>query len=219
MTEPSVDPELLRIHHWMPGVRDVLGPGLRAVVWVQGCTLACSGCMVPETWSSRGGTLVPAGELAAQMNRLPGVEGVTVSGGEPSEQAAGVAALLGHVKAAGKNTWLYSGYRLEELVARDDPATDLLLSRVDVLVDGRYEAQQAGALRWRGSANQRIWHLTDAIPRLHTAGDSSGGVEITLDGSGQLFVVGVPPPGFLQEFRAALESRGLSLRHSAPWRS
>lgn len=213
------EPEPLRIHRWMPAVRDVLGPGLRAVVWVQGCSLGCRGCMVPETWAPRGGLLVDPAALACEMLGRPDVEGVTVSGGEPTEQAAPVARLLREMKAAGKTTWVYSGYRLEELVARDDPATDLLLSCTDVLVDGRYDVSRAGEYRWRGSSNQRIIHLSDAIPLSVTSRLESGGVEVTLDAEGSLTVVGVPPPGFLERFQAAMEERGLALHNEFSWKS
>lgn len=209
---------LLRVHHWLPKVQDVLGPGNRAVVWVQGCSLACKGCMVPETWGVQTATLFDPQVLAEQIALVPEVTGVTVSGGEPTEQAHSVARLLFHLKARGLNTWLYSGYRLEELVARDDADTDYLLSLVDVLVDGRYDIQQAGTFRWRGSANQRIIHLTDAISPSLTAGEESGGVQVTVDKDGQLMVVGVPPPDFLPHFRSLLLKRGLTLHSDAPWK-
>jgi anaerobic ribonucleoside-triphosphate reductase activating protein len=208
----------LRIHRSLPAVRDVLGPGVRAVVWVQGCSLACKGCMVPETWARQRGTEIMPADLAAMLLTRADVEGVTVSGGEPTEQAAAVAQLLAAFKRAGKNTWLYSGYTLEELVARDDPATDLLLSLVDVLVDGRYEVEQAGSFRWRGSANQRIIPLTDAIPLRADNWSESSGVEITLDEHSALVVVGVPPPDFLTKFKAALEARGLAVHNEFAWK-
>ncbi len=208
----------LRIHHWLPKVRDTLGPGTRAIVWVQGCTLACKGCMVPETWSAENSTAIEPQDLARQILEMPNIEGVTVSGGEPTQQAIAVAELLSILKSKGLNTWLYSGYTIEELVERNDAETDQLLSCVDVLVDGRFQQEHAGIYRWRGSANQRIIHLTDVIPQALTEGEESGGVEITVDAQGELIVVGVPPPHFLEQFRARLKERGVTLKSDAVWK-
>ncbi len=211
-------PLQLRVHHWLPLVRNVLGPGGRAVVWVQGCSLACKGCMVPETWSKREGELYDPNELARELLMHPEVEGITVSGGEATDQPNAVVQLLKFFKEAGKNTWVYTGYTLEELVARDDLETDRLLSLTDVLVDGRYDILKAGVYRWRGSSNQRIIHLTDVITPTAEEASCSGSVEVTLDGQGRLLVVGVPPPGFLPEFKAKLEARGLRVNNRHTWK-
>jgi anaerobic ribonucleoside-triphosphate reductase activating protein len=173
--------------------------------------------MVPETWSQQVGTQISPDELA-QTILSSNIDGITVSGGEPTEQSAAVAQLLTTVKRAGKNTWLYSGYTLEELVARNDAATDLLLSSVDVLVDGRYEIAKAGVFRWRGSANQRIIALTNNIFLPADESEESSGIEITLDAQGQMTMVGVPPPNFLPRFKMALEARGLSVHNEFAWK-
>lgn len=199
----------LQIHDWLPAVRDVLGPGLRAVVWVQGCSLHCPGCMVPETWPQTGGQWVSPEELAQAILQQPDIEGITISGGEPTEQAAAVARLLALVKAAGKNTWVYSGYTLEELLAREDTATDELLAFTDVLVDGRYDIRQAGSYRWRGSVNQRIICLSNAIPPERIDGGKWRQIEVRLGHRGQLILIGIPPQGFLRRFHQALRARGL----------
>ena len=199
----------IRIHASLPCVRETLGPGRRAVLWTQGCRLHCPGCMVPEAWDIAGGEAVDPLELAERLLADPEIEGITVSGGEPTEQAGAVALLLERFRNAGKNTWLYTGRTIEELVALDDPAIDRLLSLVDVLVDGRYDTQRAGSFRLRGSANQRIIRLTNAIPESRIDTGEASRVEISLDGNGRLVVVGIPPPGFLEDFRKKLEKRGV----------
>ena len=208
----------LRIYAWLPAVYQVLGPGLRAVVWVQGCSLRCPGCMVPETWSTSSGQWVNPSELARAILARQDIEGITVSGGEPTEQAAAVAHLLAEIKAAGKNTWVYTGYTLEELLRRHDPDTDYLLSLIDVLVDGRYDLSQAGSYALRGSANQRIIHLTDAIPPERVSREAAGQFEIRLDNQGRLTLIGMPPPGFLSALRQALLLRGLQIASDSPWK-
>lgn len=207
----------LRIKYWLPSVEEALGPGRRAVVWVQGCSLHCPGCMVPETWSTQGRQWVDPVGLAHQLLKHEPICGVTVSGGEPAEQADAVAALLAVVKQAGKNTWVYSGYTIEELIAKADPAIDAMLSFTDVLVDGRYEAAQGGHYRWRGSANQRILHLTEVIAADDRPSAISR-VEITLNAQGEMWVVGIPPPDFLHKFRQALAHQGLVIHTPMPWK-
>jgi len=208
----------LRIYAWMPAVYQVLGPGLRAVVWVQGCSLRCPGCMVPETWATTGGQLVDPIELADYILVREDIEGVTISGGEPTEQPAAVARLLARVKAAGKNTWVYSGYTLRELLDRRDPATDEMLSLIDVLVDGRYDINQAGRYPFRGSMNQNIIHLTHAIASDRVAQAASSAIEVQIDQYGHLVLIGIPPPGFLPQLLCALRDRGVNVSTDVPWK-
>jgi len=174
--------------------------------------------MVPETWATTGGQWVDPLELAHAILARQDIEGITVSGGEPTEQAAAVAQLLARVKAAGKNTWVYSGYTLEELLDRHDPATDEMLSLTDVLVDGRYDIKQAGSYPLRGSANQRIIHLTNAIPPSRVSQEASSQIEIRLDNQGHLVLIGIPPPGLLAHFHDALSIRGLVVSEEFPWK-
>lgn len=206
---------LLRVHDWRAGVRDVLGPGERVVVWVQGCTLRCPGCMVPETWFPSGGRAVEPAELAREILAAAGpAVGVTVSGGEPMQQPAAVAELLAALCGTGLDVWLYTGYTLEELLAREDPDVDRVLSWVDVLVDGRYVKVRPEARGYRGSANQRLVPLTGrALP----PSAAPPRVQLVLDEAGRLVVVGVPPPGFFSRFREALGERGLELEADRTW--
>ena len=110
----------------------VLGPGLRAVVWVRGCPLRCPDCISPEDLPFDGGTPVTAGALAARLNALPAeITGVTFSGGEPTAQAGALAELVDRLR--GERDWSvlsYSGFTLQHLrrhgdagVRRSSPAS------------------------------------------------------------------------------------------------
>ena len=89
---------LLNIAAQTPQTR-VLGPGLRAVVWVQGCPLRCKGCISPAWTESRVARLVSPQELAAEViSNNPTIEGITISGGEPFLQPLGLAAFLSYSK-------------------------------------------------------------------------------------------------------------------------
>ena len=82
---------------------------------------------------------------------------MTVLGGEPMAQADGLAALLHRLKARGTHTVVYTGYTLETLARRADPAVDFALEHADLLIDGPYlPALSDDAGEWRGSRNQRL---------------------------------------------------------------
>jgi len=141
---------------------EVLGPGVRAVIWVQGCPLRCSGCIAPEMLSFEGGTVRTVAELTSWLCSLDEVEGVTLSGGEPFAQAEALALLLDEVRAVRPyfTAMSYSGFTLAAL-RRGTPAQQALLGRLDILIDGPYQPAKHGDLRWRGSSNQRLVPLTE----------------------------------------------------------
>lgn len=155
---PRPGPGVLRIN----GVYHrslVEGHGIVSTLRLQGCSIRCQGCIVPQTWSFRGGTLL-AVEMVRDLLLDPAYErdGVCVLGGEPLDQPEGVALLLALLKERGMHVTLYSGYDLASLLRRRRPAIRAVLARVDVLIDGPFDQARAhGAGAWRGSTNQRIW--------------------------------------------------------------
>lgn len=161
------------------------GPGSRFVVWVQGCTLGCPGCFNPGT-HALGGREIAIDELAAQM---AGADGLTVSGGEPLQQAEAVAALLDAARRAGMSTLVFSGYTLDEIRAL--PGGPEVLARLDVLIDGRYVAGERLATGLRGSANQRIQLLTSR----HTLAEveATPVAEVRISPTGDVVLTGVNP--------------------------
>ena len=133
------------------------GPGFRYVIFVQGCPHHCKGCHNPESWDPAAGHDMTVGEIFDEVQARTGLRGVTFSGGEPFEQADALADLGRLIKDSGLSLMSYSGYTLEELEERHDPATDELLGMLDMLVDGRYvEAQRNLTLVYCGSENQRV---------------------------------------------------------------
>ena len=134
------------------------GPGIRFVLFLQGCRLRCPGCQNPQTWDFDGGTLVPSDEVLARIRENPLVHGVTFSGGEPFEQADALLPLAKELKAQGYHLMAFSGFTLEQLVQK--PERQALLEQLDLLVDGPFiEAQKSLDLRFRGSRNQRILNM------------------------------------------------------------
>ena len=143
------------------------GPGLRLIFWVQGCSLRCTRkCLNPHLLDQDGGYIVTDDDLARSLLRLAHdfkeVEGVTVLGGEPFDQAAALARSLAPVRLTGLSIMLYTGHTLESLRRSSVPGVARLLELCDVLVDGPFlEEQYEPSLVWRGSLNQRILLLSD----------------------------------------------------------
>lgn len=133
------------------------GPGLRFVLFVQGCPHHCKGCHNPETWAFGEGCKYSVEEIHTRIRRNPLLRGVTFSGGEPFSQAAELARLGRLVKADGYELAVYTGFTFEELYAASSPAVHELLEQTDVLVDGCFELLKRNLLlRFRGSSNQRV---------------------------------------------------------------
>jgi anaerobic ribonucleoside-triphosphate reductase activating protein len=157
----------LNIHHIDPASR-ANGPGTRFTVWVQGCSLACPGCFNPKTHSKDVGQLLSKEELLWKIQTQQGItllSGVTVSGGEPLEQAE---VLFSFVRAVQEQTeltvLLYSGYTLEQI--RNIPNGRQILSSVDGLIAGPYRRELATGSGLLGSSNQKIHLFTQRI-QLH----------------------------------------------------
>ena len=167
------------------------GPGARFVVWFQGCTLGCAGCFNPETHPAVPGLVLPVEELLDRLEEAAaGVEGLTVTGGEPFQQPRALLALLRSVRArTALSVVIFSGYRLDEIRRR--PLGDETLRYMDVLVDGRYEAGRHHGMGLRGSDNQHVHLLTTRYCLDDIEGVPHG--EVLIDQQGRVTVSGVDP--------------------------
>ena len=134
------------------------GPGLRFAVFVQGCSHGCPGCHNPESQPREGGEVRSIDSLVAEIAANKLASGVTISGGEPFEQAAACAEVARRCRALGLGVWTYSGYTYEQLEAgAPDASARELLDATDVLVDGPFvQSLHSFDLAWRGSSNQRL---------------------------------------------------------------
>lgn len=154
------EPHFLRVHRVYHG-SVVEGFGRRSVLQTQGCNLACASCNSRQTHSFSGGVLLSIAEAVELLLDPTGEprDGVTVLGGEPFLQPAGLAALLLELKKRKVHITLYSGFTIEELRARCERSVHEALALTDVLIDGRFVAALSkGAGEWRGSSNQRVIH-------------------------------------------------------------
>lgn len=155
----TASPEPLRIAGIVPG-SIVDGPGIRFVVFTQGCPHGCPGCHNPDTHDPKGGSEADIPSILARLDEDLLLSGVTFSGGEPFMQAAALVPLAEAVKVRGKNLMVYTGYQYEQLVHMEQPGVQRLLSLADLLVDGPFVlAEKDLTLPYRGSSNQRVIDL------------------------------------------------------------
>jgi anaerobic ribonucleoside-triphosphate reductase activating protein len=171
-----------RVHAIEPRSR-ANGPGVRFVVWLQGCTLGCPGCFNPTTHPDGGR------ELEVEALDFGDADGLSLSGGEPMQQPAAALALLTHARSRGLSTLMFSGYTLDEIRAL--PLGTEVLAQLDVLIDGRYVAGERLATGLRGSANQRIQLLTARHTRAEV--EATPVAEIRIASTGEVVLTGVDP--------------------------
>ncbi len=175
---------LLAVHRFAAR-STVNGPGVRAVVWVQGCSLGCRGCFNPTTHKNDGSGLMNPADLAARINRLPdqgiALRGVTLTGGEPLEQADSVLRFL-QALSPHFDILLFTGFTLGEI--RRDPQRSAVLAACDAALLGRYRAADAAPL-----ASKTLALLSDRI----TAADMTPSMTVeTILSPSRLTITGLP---------------------------
>lgn len=140
------------------------GPGIRTVVFFQGCPHACKGCHNPELWPILERISIDTQELVDLIlsKVTPLHRGITLSGGEPLIQCLPLIEIVRAIKQEKPNLdiWVYTGYKYEEI--KDFSLFKLLFKAIDVLVDRPYieELRDIG-LPYRGSSNQNIIYLKE----------------------------------------------------------
>jgi anaerobic ribonucleoside-triphosphate reductase activating protein len=213
--------DVARLHHPVTA----LGPGTRLGIWTQGCTLACPGCLSRDTWESSPQYAVDVRTVLDWCDARPPAEidGVSVSGGEPSQQPRALGELLrGLAERRERHGWdllCWTGLEEELFAARCPDAYALL----DGLVTGPYVAAQAGGGRWRGSANQRLVPLTGlgrerygqwAEDKPEDGHPAELQFQVEAD---QMFLIGVPRPGDPARIQRALAAQGITME-GVTWR-
>ena len=142
------------------------GPGLRAVLWTQGCSHKCKGCQNPQTWDFNGGGLVPIKAVLDAIDELEYHTGLTLSGGDPMYQPDAILKIIKHARKKGLDIWLYTGFTYEEVIKmskKNKVYTDIL-KNTDVLVDGRFVLEERDlSLLFRGSRNQRLIDVQETL--------------------------------------------------------
>ena len=131
------------------------GPGIRTVIWTQGCSHNCKGCHNPSTHDFKGGFSVNIEDINNELDKLKAQHGITFSGGDPMFQAKACTEIAKHAKAIGLDVWCYTGFTYEEVLKNNEMKE--FLKYIDVLVDGKFEIENFSLnIDFRGSKNQRI---------------------------------------------------------------
>ena len=139
------------------------GSGLRVVLWLSGCSHRCKNCQNRQTWDVDSGIVFDETAKKELFNELKKdyISGVTFSGGDPlhKNNLDELLSLIIKIKEKfpNKNIWLYTGFTWEEIFESAYKTRQQIVSKCDVLVDGRYvdELQDISA-HWVGSTNQRV---------------------------------------------------------------
>ncbi|OQY28231.1 MAG: hypothetical protein B6244_07870 [Candidatus Cloacimonetes bacterium 4572_55] len=157
---------IINVHSIIPYTQ-ANGPGMRTAIWFQGCVLNCPGCYNPQTRSTEPNRLFSVDAVYERIDFavrkcLPDdlVQGITISGGEPFRQPAGLLGLLQRIRGESDLSILvFSGFTLSEIAQQ--PHGDDILRHIDTLIAGRYQSGLGRGMGLIGSTNQRIHLLTD----------------------------------------------------------
>lgn len=140
------------------------GPGIRYVIFAQGCLHNCPGCHNPQTHDLNGGFEMDVYDIIEEITKSSHISGVTFSGGEPFLQAEAFACLAEAIKSHNLNIVTYTGYTLEELLNSGDLGKINLLKLSEVLIDGKFKINERDlSLKFRGSGNQRIIDVKSSL--------------------------------------------------------
>jgi anaerobic ribonucleoside-triphosphate reductase activating protein len=195
------------IHGLVMGSR-VNGPGVRAVIYFQGCTLRCRHCWNPDTHSFSGAerSVAEIADSVIVAHEACPLDGVTFSGGEPMQQADGLLALIQSLgsRLPLLSFGMYSGYSEQELACglywcRSQLSQDArqqiwrnLRGHLDFAILGRFVAARPSTLPLRSSSNQKL-ALFSSRYRDEDFGPQE--VEIQIGAQGAVQVTGFPSLG------------------------
>ncbi len=154
-----------------------------------------------------------ARELYDWVASCNGIEGVTLSGGEPLEQ--NTEELYNFLRLVHQDTRdlgviLFTGYRLEEL---EQTGKNIIIQYIDVLVDGPYEEGKNDGFDLRGSSNQKIHFLTSRYESMRDAffGNSGRNLEFDIGMDNDVVINGIPKRGFMEEFARKIREQGYNI--------
>lgn len=139
-----------------------LGPGIRFVIWLQGCNFKCKNCESPELRPTVIANKIDVKKLAEVIIETESIDGITISGGEPFLQAKALYNLLAFIneKRPELTVMVYSGFEYTELIWDD---AIKLMSLCDVAITGKYVDELNDDKGLRGSSNQEVIYLTERL--------------------------------------------------------
>jgi len=167
----------------------VNGDGIRYVLWLQGCNLACDGCWNGETWSFGENILKSVDDVFSEIISFKDLNGVTFTGGEPFLQAGKLSQLAEKIKLKTDLTiQIFTGFELEELSSKDQKR---LLDFTDILVSGRYDITKE-------NNNQKITLINSETDMWNF---NNSDIQIDISENGNLQITGYPTDNFIEKLK------------------
>ena len=124
------------------------GPGVRTVLFMQGCDIRCIGCQNQSTWDMKKGTLIEVNDLVEELNQKVFNKKITISGGEPLMQKDALIELLIKLKKYDFDITLYTGHNKEEV-------PKIIIKKVNYLKTGNFIEKLKTTIKpFVGSTNQ-----------------------------------------------------------------
>lgn len=136
------------------------GPGNRYVIWLQGCNFNCKNCFNPDSHSFEKGKLTDIDQIITDILSNKNIDGITISGGEPLQQAEVLYCFLEKLKKKTDiSIILYTGYSGNEIEADTDKLK--VFQICDVIITGRYIENLKSYHTFLSSSNQEIHFNTN----------------------------------------------------------
>ena len=188
-----------------------LGKGKRIGIWVQGCSLACKGCVSQTLQTIEGGKEVNIAQLVDEIVKVKEhYNGITITGGEPFQQYEQLIAFCAYLKQkTGMEIYVFSGYYLEELIEKFPDK--LFFKYIDYLMDGRYEEDKHDNQNVRGSSNQNLYKFENNQAILQKNLFKSEIFSVNVDNDKQVYLSGIPKTNELNQLSDYLNKTGINL--------
>ena len=140
------------------------GIGTRFAIFLTGCPHKCDGCYNEHLWDIDSGVTFTLFEIFEKIKKnIDIINGITLTGGEPFEQAEDASIIAQMAKEEGLDVWTYTGYTLNQLEFSEDHYVKRLLKYTDILVDGKFEKDKVIEGEYKGSSNQRIINMKEEV--------------------------------------------------------
>jgi anaerobic ribonucleoside-triphosphate reductase activating protein len=165
------------------------GPGMRTCIWMQGCSINCVGCWNPKALAFNASCAkqydpVDFAKFIAETSASK-IIGLSLSGGEPFDQAQELCTFLAEIKVlrSNWNIFAWTGYTIDAIKKSNEHKV-LLLSLIDLVIAGPYvSSKRTLELRWRGSSNQTLHAQTPEGDKMRNQISDSIEFHINVDGT------------------------------------
>ena len=200
-----------------------LGVGRRLAIWVQGCSIRCTGCINPELWNNESGKLVDVATFSDGILKLSGFfNGITITGGEPFDQYEALISFCSFLKLkSNTDIFVYTGYEPDKLIQKFPD--QLFTQCINRIMAGPYIMAKHENKNARGSSNQNLIKFEPETSNINLG--LSNEVKfvnedipvtnntwcINVDDHHQVFMSGIPGKNDLSNLQKKLIESGIKL--------